>query len=401
MEQPEFTNPPRVGMGRSKAGRWLLGGVALIAVLGAFTYINRGGSGSAPRGLRSTAAPVRVAVAERRDVALVERTIGTVLANTAVQVTARVQGVINSAHFKEGDLVKAGDLLFEIDPRAYRAALAQAKAQLAKDQAQLQNAINNEKRLRAIYEQKLTSVEALDAAVAATGSATASVAADQAAIDIAQLNLDYTRVRAPIDGKTGPILVQPGNLVANNSTAALVTINQIQPIKVSFSLPQSDLPRIQARASAGGLVASVDQRSEGGKQYDAPVDFVSNRVDGATGTIELRVVFPNTDSSLVPGQLVNVTVELGEIPGAIVVPRDAVNSGPDGTYTYVVTADNRAEQHNVRVLFDDGTADAIEGDVHAGDRVIVDGQLRIVPGVAVFVDSPQRNNKPPAAAESP
>ena len=113
------------------------------------------------------------------------------------------------------------------------------------------------------------------------------------------------------------------------------------------------------------------------------------------------MTFPNTDSSLVPGQLVNVTVELGEIPGATVVPRDAVNSGPDGTYTYVVTSDNRAEQHRVRVLFDDGTVDAIEGDVHAGDRVIVDGQLRIVPGVAVFVDSPQRNNKQPAAAESP
>lgn len=401
MQEPVFAAPAPVGVGRAKVGKWLIGGGALIAVLGVLAYMNHSGSGSPSRDPRSTAPPVRVAVAERRDVAVVERTIGTVLANTAVQVTARVQGVIESAHFQEGELVKAGDLLFEIDPRAYRAALAQAKAQLAKDQAQLQNAVNNEKRLRAVYEQRLTSVEALDAAVAATGSATASVAADQAAIDIAQLNLDYTRVRAPIDGKTGPILVQPGNLVANNSTAALVTINQIQPIKVSFSLPQSDLPRIQARVSAGGLVASVDQRSEGGKQYTAPVDFVSNRVDDTTGTIELRVAFPNTDSSLVPGQLVNVTVELGEIPGATVVPRDAVNSGPDGTYTYVVTSDNRAEQHSVRVLFDDGTADAIEGDVHAGDRVIVDGQLRIVPGVAVFVDGPQRNNQQPAAAESP
>ena len=401
MQEPEFAASAPTGRGRMKAGKWLVGGGALVAVLTAFAYMNRTGTGSVQRGPRSTAVPVRIAVAERRDVAVVERTLGTVLANTAVQVTARVQGVIDRAHFKEGEFVKAGDLLFEIDPRPYQAALAQAKAQLAKDQAQLQNAVSNEKRLRAVYEQKLTSMEAFDAAIAATGSATASVASDQASIDIAQLNLDYTRVRAPIAGKTGPILVQPGNLVANNSTAVLVTINQIQPIKVSFSLPQSDLPRIQARASAGGLVASVDQRSEGGKQYMAPVDFVSNRVNDTTGTIELRVAFPNTDASLVPGQLVNVTVELGEIPGATVVPRDAVNSGPDGTYTYVVTSDNRAEQHSVRVLFDDGTADAIEGDVRAGDRVIVDGQLRIVPGMAVFVDSPQRNNTQPAAAESP
>ncbi len=397
MQEPEFTVPAPVGVGRVKAGKWLIGGIALIAVLGAFAYMNHSGSSTAQRGPRSTAAPVRVAVAERRDVSVVERTIGTVLANTAVQVTARVQGVIDRAHFQEGEFVKAGDLLFEIDPRAYQAALAQAKAQLAKDQAQLQNAVNNEKRLRAVYEQRLTSMEALDAAIAATGSATASVASDQAAIDIAQLNLDYTRVRAPISGKTGPILVQPGNLVTNNSTAALVTINQIQPIKVSVSLPQSDLPRIQARASAGGLTASVDQRSEGGGQYSAPVDFVSNRVDGTTGTIELRATFANSDSSFVPGQLVDVTVELGEIANATVVPREAVNSGPDGLYAYAVTADNRAEQRSVTVLFDDGTSDAIEGNVHPGDQVIIDGQLRIVPGIAVYVDN-ARDKKTDAVA---
>jgi multidrug efflux system membrane fusion protein len=400
VEQPEITASAPVGARRFKAGRWLLGGGALIAVLGAFYYVNHSGSGAAQRGPRSTAVPVRVGIAEQRDVSIVEHTIGTVLANTAVQVTARVQGVIDRAYFQEGQFVKAGDPLFDIDPRPYAAALAQAKAQLAKDQAQLQNAQNNEKRLRAIYEQKLTSVEALDAAVAATGSATASVAADQAAIDLAQLNMDYTRVRAPIDGKTGPILVQPGNLVTNNSTAALVTINQVQPIKVSFSLPQSDLPRIQARASDGSLVASVDQRSEGGTEHTAPVDFVSNRVEGTTGTIELRATFRNADYSLVPGQLVDVTVALGEIPGATVVPREAVNSGPGGLYTYVVTAESRAEQRNVKVLFDDGMFDAIEGDVHVGDQVVVDGQLRIVPGVVVFVDTPQRRKLPPGAAGS-
>jgi multidrug efflux system membrane fusion protein len=400
VQETDSIAAPATGVGRIKIGRWLLGGGALIAVLAAYAYMNRIGPGAGQRGPRSTAAPVRIAVAESRDVAVVERTIGTVLANTAVQVSARVQGVIDAAHFQEGQFVKVGDLLFEIDPRPYQAALAQAKAQLAKDQAQLQNAENNEKRLRAVYEQKLTSVEALDAAVAATGSATASVAADQAAIDIAQLNLDYTRIRAPIAGKTGPMLVQPGNLVATNGTQQpLVTINQIQPIKVSFALPQSDLPRIQARAIAGGLVASVDQRSEGGSQYMARVDFVSNKVDETTGTIELRATFPNADSSLVPGQLVDVTVELGQIPAATVVPREAVNSGPDGLFAYVVNAQDRAEQRAVRVLFDDGASDAIEGDVKPDERVIIDGQLRVVPGAAVFVDTPKR--KEAAAAESP
>jgi len=168
---------------------------------------------------------------------------------------------------------------------------------------------------------------------------------------------------------------------------------------VSFALPQSDLPRIQARAVAGGLVAMVDQRNEGGKQYSAPVDFVSNKVDETTGTIELRATFPNADSSLVPGQLVDVTVELGEIPAATVVPREAVNSGPDGLFAYVVNAQDRAEQRAVKVLFDDGTSDAVEGEVRPDDRVIVDGQLRVVPGAAVYVDTPK--SKQAVAAESP
>jgi multidrug efflux system membrane fusion protein len=340
----------------------------------------------AGRGAVSAAVPVRVAIATRRDVPVVEHTIGTAVANTAVQVTARVQGVIDAAHFREGDFVATGDLLFEIDPRPYKAALAQARAQLAKDQAQLQNALNTEKRQRSIYEQHLTSSEQLDAAVAATSSARASVDADQAEVDIAQLNLDYTRIRAPVGGKTGPMLVQPGNLVAANGSAPLVTINQIQPIKVSFALPQTDLPRIQARAGSGGLTAAVDQRGEGGNEFAAPVDFVSNHVDQASGTIELRATFANDDAALVPGQLVDVTVELDSLPNVTVVPREAVVTGPEGLFAYVVTADDRVVTRNVRVLFDDGKDDAIAGDIEPGDRVVIDGQLRLVPGALVAPD---------------
>jgi multidrug efflux system membrane fusion protein len=335
-----------------------------------------------------------VATALQRDTPVVEHTIGTVVANTTVQVTSRVQGVIESAQFREGQLVHDGDLLFRIDPRPYKAALEQARAQLAKDEAQLQNAQNNEKRIRSIYAQHLTSAEDLDSAIATTGSAIATVASDHAAIDLAQLNLDYTEIRSTVDGKTGAILVQPGNMVAANGTAPLVIITQVRPVKVSFALPQSDLPRIQARARAGGLTASVDERGEGGEGYSAPVDFIGNRVDDTSGTIELRATFPNEDASLVPGQLVDVTVGLDEIPGATVVPHEAVNTGPDGLFTYVVTKDSHADQRTVRVLFDDGVNAAIAGNVHAGDEVIVDGQLRVVPGAAVLVDRP----KPQAAA---
>jgi multidrug efflux system membrane fusion protein len=389
---------------RPHLGRWWIGGVALLVVIAAIVYLNRETGAPAGRGgaLRSAAPPVRVAVAEHRDMPVVERTIGTVLANTAVQITSRVQGVIVAAPFREGQSVKKGDLLFEIDARPYKAALAQAQAQLAKDQAQLQNAVNNERRQRAMYDQHLTSSEQLDAAMAATASARAVVDVDRATIEIAELNLEYTQIRSPVDGKTGPILVQPGNLVAANSVAPLVTINQMQPIKVSFALPQSELPRIQARAAKDGLSVTVDQRSEGGADYVAPVDFISNHVDESSGTIELRSTFPNADGALVPGQLVDVEVELAMIAGATVVPREAVNSGPDGPFAYVVTADDRALQRSVRVLFDDGKDDAIDGDVKPGDRVIVDGQLRVVPGGAVYVEQPRtpENASPTGGAKS-
>jgi multidrug efflux system membrane fusion protein len=392
MQNEAFIPSAAAPASRPRAGRWWLGLGALAVVLTAFAYLTHEQSRPAPPAAQTAEAPVRVATAARRNVAVTERTIGTVLANTTVQVTARVAGVIDSAAFREGQLVKAGDLLFQIDPRPYQASLAQARADLAKDQAQLTNAVNNEKRTRSVFDEHLTSAEQLDAAVAATGSAKAALQADQAAVDIAALNLDYTHIRSPIDGKTGAILAQPGNLVAANGTSPLVMITQIQPIKVSFALPQSDLPQIQTRAGAGGLVATVEPRgvvAEGADGDTAAVDFVSNRVDDATGTIELRATLPNADASLVPGQLVDVQVRLDELPLATVVPRAAVNDGPDGQFAYVVTADRRAEQRTVRVLFDAGADVAIDGDVRPGELVIVEGQLRVVPGAAVSYDGAQ------------
>lgn len=372
--------------GPLKPKKWLVGGAALIIVLGTFAYVNHHTGSSMARGPDSAKAPVRVATAASRDMAVVERTIGTVVADTTVQVTSRVQGVIDSAHFKEGQYVRKGDLLFQIDPRPFQAALAQAQADLARDQAQLDNAVNKEKRYRSLSTQGAVSAQDLDAVVAAVGSAAATIQADQAAINLAKLNLNYTQIRSPVDGKTGPILVQPGNMVAANGTTPLVTINRIQPIKVSFSLPQSELPRIQAEARARGLVATIDQHDQGGPTLSVPVDFISNHVDNTSGTIEMRATFANTDGALVPGQLVNVTVRLSDIPNATIVPREAVNNGPDGLFVYVVDADDHAVQRNVKVLFDDGTSDAIQGDVKPGDRVIVDGQLRVIPGAAVYVE---------------
>jgi multidrug efflux system membrane fusion protein len=233
----------------------------------------------------------------------------------------------------------------------------------------------------------------------------ATLAADEAAINIAQLNLGYTEIRSPVDGKTGPLLVHPGNMIAANSTAPLVTIAEIQPIKISFNLPQADLPLILARQRTNGLTAIVDTSEAGGQPLSAPVNFTSNAVNNQSGTIELRATFDNKDLSFLPGQLVNVTVELNNIPNALVVPGDAVNEGPDGSYVYVV-AGGKAVQHNVRIVFDDSKSVAIEGDVKPGDQVIVEGQLRVDPNGSVNV-LPSKNgtqagpNTVPDAVQDP
>jgi len=352
----------------------IIGGTALALILGGYWYATHE---SAPRETvrRVAVAPVRVAPAQRRDMAVIERTIGTVVANSNVQITARVQGQLLSASFKEGQLVKKGQLLFQIDPRPYQAALDRALANLAGAEAK-------EKRYKSLIASNAISQMTFD-------DAEASYLQAKADVDTAKLNLEYTRITSPVNGKTGAILVQPGNLVtpsASVGASALVTITEIQPIKVSFALPQADLPRIQARAHMpGGLTAQIKLHDAGGQDLSAPVDFVNNIVAGNSGTIELRASVPNLDAALVPGQLVDIVVELAKLQGALVVPRDALNNGPDGQFVYVVTPDMTAQAHPVKLLFDDGAYAAISSDLKEGDRVVTQGQLRVLPGGKVSI----------------
>jgi membrane fusion protein, multidrug efflux system len=365
--------------GAHPARRFLIGGLALILVLGGYYYWTHAGAPPARRG--PIAAPVRVARVTQHNMPVVEHTIGTVVAYSTVSVTARVQGQLTQAYFKEGQMVKKGDLLFQIDPAPYQAAYDSAVANLATTKAKAD-------RYERLLGQNAIAPQSSDDAQAAYLQAKAN-------LDMAKLNLEYTQIRSPVDGKTGPILLQPGNLVSvNGITAPLVTITQIQPIKVSFNLPQSDLPRIQSQARQGGLVATVDLHEAGGETLTAPVDFISNAVSNSAGTIELRATFPNTDAALVPGQLVDVTVALADIKKAIVVPRVAVNIGPDNQYVYVVTPEHVVEQHPVKVLFDDGTNMAVEGDLKPGQMVITDGALRAMPGGKVNI----ARVRPPASA---
>ena len=382
--------PRRIGRldGRTR----VIGGVVIAAALAGLLAYLAWGTGKSER-----VRPAPLVVTSRattQDVTVVKPAIGTVMANATVQVTAQVTGQLLRAAFQEGQIVRKGDLLFEIDSRPFQAALQQARAQLAKDTAQLVMAQSNKQRYDTLFAQKATSSQQRDEAEATSKSMIATVTSDRAAVQVAQLNLGYTQIHSPVDGKTGPILIQPGNLVTANGSSPLVVVTQIEPVKISFSLPQADLPRIQARERAGTLVALLDTHQTGGSRLSAPVDFVSNQVSDQTGTIELRATFANRDHQLVPGQLVDVDVTLNNLRGATVIPREAVNDGPAGRYAYVVSPDGTAAMRLVNVLYDNGTKMAVTG-VKRGETVIIDGQLRVVPGAKVKVSGAKKPGKRP------
>jgi multidrug efflux system membrane fusion protein len=367
--------------GQSPRARIVLGLIGALLLAAILWRIFGGSSGHTPK---PGPPPVRIARVQEQNVSGLAHSIGTVVAVSTVQVTALVTGQLLSAGFAEGQIVNTGQLLFQIDPRPFAAALAQARATLARDIAISISAQNDKTRYVNLAAQGAASAQQRDQAVAAANADAATVEADRAAVKTAELNLGYTAIRSPITGKTGPLLIQPGNLItANNSASPLVTITQLQPIKVSMFLPQSDLPPIQRQLAEKKLTMTLSPGA--GAPIAAPVDFVGNQVDAKTGTVELRATFSNADFRLVPGQFVDAAVSLEQYSHAIVVPRDAVNIGPDNRYVFVVGARNMAEMLPVRLVYDDGVNAVIEGKLRAGERVVVEGQLRVIPGKPVQV----------------
>jgi membrane fusion protein, multidrug efflux system len=390
---PSVTRNANVGQTSSRS-RWIWGAGAILILAVAAWF---GWSHLFPAKKHATpAVPVRVSRASQKDVTVVQHTVGTVVSPDMLAVTAQVTGMLVKADFQEGQLVKKGDPLFEIDPRPFQAALAQAQGQLVKDQATLGGARVDLKRYQTLAAANAISKQTVDDQVATVAQDEGVVQADQAAVDTARINLGYTHIVSPIDGKTGPLMIQPGNVITAAGSTPLVNITQVQPIKMSFFLPQSQLTQIQNQMSKGGLSAVVPMPGAQANMEKAKVDFISNAVGANTGTIELRATFPNADMRLVPGQNLDIGVTMQNIPGAIVVPRDAVNLGPDTAYVYVLQADKSVVSKTVTVLNDDGVNDAIKGDIKPGDRVVVEGQLRIVPGSKVQV----RKGRPQPGAAS-
>lgn len=367
--------------------------IALVLVAGVaaagYTLYSRPASPPAGAAKPRTAAivPVVVAPVTTGEFQVKDHTIGTVSIDATVQVKSRVDGQVIAAAFNEGQMVRKGDLLFRLDPLPFQAELQQAEAALARDQAQLANAQSDLKRFSTLASKGFATTQQQEQASAQAKVMSAAIMADQAAIDLARLQLGYTEIRSPIDGKTGRILVEPGNLVKANDLP-LVVINQLQPIAVTLSLPQRDLPLLQHRMAKGKLavIISIPGDPTGGR-LKGKVDFINNAVDAASGTIQLKATFDNADLRLVPGQLVDAVIVLQTLDDAVTIPSEAVNDGQDGRYVYLVKPDKSVAAVNIKVAHEDGGISVVSEGLEAGDQVVIDGQLRLAPGMKVSIKS--------------
>jgi len=338
-------------------------------------------------GHRAASGPARVPVtisrAAQRAVPYEIVATGTVEPRQTVSVQAQVTGVLTHVVFREGDDVQAGQALFQIDPRPFEAARDGAQGALARDIAQSESARRDAERYAELVKQDYVTKSDYDAKRAAADALTATVRADSAAVETAQLNVSWATVRAPISGRTGRLLVREGNLVRAN-TDQLVIINQIHPILVRFAVPEQELPQVQ-RYRANRLPVLVSPSKSDTTFGAGLLTFIDNSVDTATGTVLLKAEFANQDNTLWPGEFLNVRLQLYVEDKALVVPAQAVMTGQQGTYVFVVNPDGTARSQPVTVERTAGQYAILVQGVQAGDQVVTDGQLRLVPGASVEV----------------
>jgi multidrug efflux system membrane fusion protein len=327
--------------------------------------------------------PVTLATVERQAVPFELAATGTVEPLQTVAVQPQLSGPIVRVAFTEGQDVQRGQVLFQIDPRPFQAALARAEAILARDKAQEANARQEAARYSQLAEQEYVTAQQYDQARTNAAAAAATLAGSEAALAEARLNLQYATIRAPISGRTGSLRVREGNLVRANESAPLVTINQIRPILVRFAVPASNLPLIQQYRGKDLVVRA--EPVGGGPASEGTLGFVDNAVDTTTGTILLKGSFPNADGALWPGEFVNVRLRLYVDEGALTVPRKAVVAGQQGSYVFVVQRDSTAETKAVTVDRTAGELAVVSGEIEPGDRVVTDGQLRLRQGSKVQV----------------
>jgi multidrug efflux system membrane fusion protein len=326
--------------------------------------------------------PVQVAVAEQKDVPRRTESIGAVQALRSVSVKSQVDGIIAQVHFQEGDEVKAGDLLITLDRRPFENAVLQARAALANARAQSAQADADAERYSHLDQQSAISKEAYAQYQTKAQTTRADVQEKEAALANAGLQLGYTEIRAPIAGRTGQRLLHEGALVkANDNNFTLVTINQLAPVAVTYAVPERALDEIRTAFVAGQATVSVTDRNTGIKHENGRLEFIDNTIDSTTGMITLKAVFPNEDQALWPGRFVYVVTQTGLDTGAIVVPSTAVQNSQNGSTVYVLKPDQTVEFRTVKVARTTGDSTLLSDGVKAGETVVTDGQLRLLPGM--------------------
>ncbi len=347
------------------------------------------GSADKKGGRPDLAVPVSIAEVQQRSVPLRLQAIGNIEAFATVALKARVDGQIVAVNFQEGREVRKGDVLFRIDSRPFEATLRQVEATHARDSAQRDQARSQERRYLELLEKNFVSKEAYAQIRTNADTAEAVVKASQASMESARLNVEYSTIRSPIDGYAGKVLLQNGNLVKANDTNALVVVNQVKPIYTTFSVPEQSLPLIRSRMAGGSLAVEVSPPSSdsaAGKVIaTGTLTFVDNSVDATTGTIKLKARFDNKDGALWPGQFVTVSLRLSEQSDALVVPSQAVQTGPKGRFVFVLKPDMSTEVRPVVVARTDGADSIIAKGLAKSEQVVTRGQLRIAPGVKVVV----------------
>jgi multidrug efflux system membrane fusion protein len=344
--------------------------------------------GTPQREKREALVPVKVAAAQQRAVPVQVQAVGTVEAFATVSIKSRVDGQLVGVHFREGQDVKKGELLFTIDPRPYESALKEARARLERDAAMADKADLDAKRYAELVAKNYVSSDKFEQFRANAEALRATVAADRAALERAQLNLDYCYIRAPMTGRTGRLLVDEGTQIkANDDKGGMVEIMQIMPINVGFAVPQQRLAEIKTHMAGGPLMVEADIPESKLKPEAGTLSFLDNKVNTQTGTVLLKGIFANKDRILWPGQFVMATLTLTTRSDAVLIPSMAIQVGQDGQFVYVVKPDMSVESRTVMPGMSVGDDVVIEKGLAAGERVVTEGQLRLVPGAKVQISS--------------
>lgn len=364
---------------------YLVAAVAVLCAGGTGWHFIAGAKAKSPAAAAKAPGPVPVTAqtVQRAAFPVFVRGLGTVQPYNTVSVKSRVDGQIVNVAVKQGQIVKQGDLLVQIDPRPYQAVLEQAQAKKAQDEANLRNAEVNLQRDMTLAKSEFASHQQVDNDQATANQLKAQVQGDQAAIDSAQVQLDYTTIKAPIPGKVGFRNVDPGNIVHASDTTGIMTIVKLQPISVVFTAPEEDIGAINNALGAGAV--PVDALTSDGTRTLARgrLALVNNQIDAASGTFQMKATFANKDNALWPGLSVNTRLLLETLPNALVIPNGAVQHGPNGLYAYVIGTDNKVAMRDIKIDQEGSASSVVASGLNPGDRVVVSGQFRLVQGTLV------------------